>query len=92
MTQFTAPCGRAKCRFLGSDATDGWASRGSYSTDRIQQQAVNEALDSSSNHLVGANQDRLWNCQPKGLGGPEVDYELEFGRLLDRQVARLGAL
>ena len=29
---------------------------------------------------------------PEGFGGLEVDDELELGRLLDRQVAGLGAL
>jgi hypothetical protein len=28
----------------------------------------------------------------KRFGGPEIDDQLEFGRLLDRKVARLGAL
>src|SRR3970040_2366706 len=42
--------------------------------------------------LVGAKQQRLRNGQAQGLGGLEVDDELELGRLLDREIGRLGAL
>ena len=40
-------------------------------------------------HLVGAQQERLWYRQPERLGGREIDDKIEFGRLLDRNIARL---
>jgi hypothetical protein len=46
---------------------------------------------SSFNHLVGAQQERLRNGQAECLGGREIDDEIEFGGLLDRKIARLGA-
>jgi hypothetical protein len=42
----------------------------------------------SPDHLVGAEQDRLWNGQSEILGGSQVNHEFEFCRLLDRQVER----
>jgi len=41
------------------------------------------------NDLVRAQQERLRDCQPERLGGRQIDDEIEFGRLLDRDVARL---
>src|SRR5262249_22973217 len=40
----------------------------------------------SLDHLVGAEQERLWDGQAKRL---EIDDEIEFARLLDRNVCRL---
>ena len=40
---------------------------------------------------AGARTER-WDRQPEGLGRPEVDDQLELGRLLDGQLAGLGAL
>src|SRR5262245_23131892 len=37
-------------------------------------------------------QERLWDSEAERLGGFEVDDEFEFGRQLNRQLARLGAL
>jgi len=42
-------------------------------------------------HLVGAQQERFGDRQPERLGGIEVDHQLKLGRLLDRQIGRLGA-
>src|SRR5690242_9654423 len=42
--------------------------------------------------LVGAKQERIGHLESDGFGGLEVDAQIELGRLLDRQVARLGAL
>src|SRR2546426_5935208 len=42
-------------------------------------------------HLVRPEQDRLRDREAERLGGLEVDHELELCRLLDRQVAGLGA-
>jgi hypothetical protein len=40
-------------------------------------------------HLVGAQQKRFRDCQPKRLRGLEIDDEIEFGRLLDWNIAWL---
>ena len=44
------------------------------------------------NHLVRAQQKQLRDGEPQCLGGLEVDNELELTRVLDGQIARLGAL
>jgi hypothetical protein len=41
-------------------------------------------------HLVGAGEERRWNGEAEGLGGLEVDRQLEFGWLLHWQIGRLG--
>src|SRR5437764_7204456 len=41
-------------------------------------------------HLVGAREQRLRNRQSERLRGLEVDRQLEFGRLLNRQIGRVG--
>lgn len=40
-------------------------------------------------NLVGALQKRLWNRQPDRLGGCGIEDEIEFRRLLDRDIAGL---
>src|SRR5262249_11552485 len=45
----------------------------------------------SFDHLVGAQQDRLWYGKTERLGGLEVYDHLEFCRKLHRQIARLRA-
>jgi hypothetical protein len=49
---------------------------------------------SLSDHLIGigAQQNRFGDRDAEFLCGFEVDYEIELRRLLDRQVAWLGAL
>ena len=42
--------------------------------------------------LVGEQEDRSWDGQAELAGGLQVDDEVELDRLLDRQVAGLGAL
>src|SRR5262249_50064511 len=46
----------------------------------------------SFNHLVGDCEEPSWQAEAECLGGVEIDHELEFGRLHDRQVRRLRAL
>ena len=46
----------------------------------------------SLDYLIRPLQERRWNREAEGLGRLEVDDELEFLGLLDREVARLGAL
>ena len=38
------------------------------------------------NNLVGAGEQRLRHGEPEGLGGLEVDGEIEFGRILNWQI------
>src|SRR4029450_7369295 len=42
-------------------------------------------------HFVGAQQDRLRDSQDKRFGHLEVDHHLELRRLLDGEIAGLGA-
>src|SRR5215472_5951875 len=46
----------------------------------------------SFDHLVGAGDERGWYGEAKHLGGSEVDYHFELGRLLNWKIGRLGAL
>src|SRR4249919_1159902 len=43
-------------------------------------------------HLVGAAGERLWHGDSERVGCLEVDYQLELGGLLDRNVGWLGTL
>jgi hypothetical protein len=48
---------------------------------------MNRRLD----HLVGKRQELVRHVEAQRLGGPEVDHQLELGRLQDRQVGWLRA-
>src|SRR5262245_11281398 len=39
-------------------------------------------------HLVSAGEHARWNVEAERLGGHQIDDEVEFGRLLDRNVGR----
>ena len=43
--------------------------------------------DSSSDDLICAHQQRLWNLDPERPCGWQIDCQLEFGRLLDRHLS-----
>jgi hypothetical protein len=55
---------------------------------RLQQSAP----AASFNDLVGAGEDRRRNREAECSGSLEIDHQFEFGRLLDRQIGRLGAV
>jgi len=46
----------------------------------------------SLDHIIGAQVERGRECYSKRFGSPKVDHQLEFGRLLDRQVGWFFAL
>src|SRR5215470_310602 len=46
-------------------------------------------LAHSFDHLVGEREELVRNFQSKRLRRPEIDHELEFRRLHDRQIGRL---
>ena len=50
------------------------------------------AGDPSLDQVIGPLQERRRDRQAEGLGGLEVDHQLELGGLFDRQVTRLGTL
>ena len=41
--------------------------------------------------LVSADEQRLWHCLPKRFRGLQIDHQIEFRRLLDRQIGWAGA-
>src|SRR5579859_4138320 len=43
----------------------------------------------SLDHLVGSDEERWWDREAQRLCGGKVQYQFEFGRLLDRKVTRL---
>src|SRR5437868_2588701 len=56
---------------------------------RVQRLVVGAA---SPYHLIGTHQDRFGDRDAERFGGLEVDDQLELGRLLYGEVARLCAL
>ena len=44
---------------------------------------------SLSDHLIRPEEEHRGEREAKGLGGLEVDHQLKFGGLLDRQIPRL---
>jgi hypothetical protein len=46
----------------------------------------------SLDHFAGRREEGLRRGEAKGLHGPEIDDELELGRLLNRKIGRLCSL
>jgi len=43
-------------------------------------------MDCLLNHLVRAQQQRLWNSDSERLCGFQVDHQVEFSRLVDGEI------
>jgi hypothetical protein len=56
----------------------------------LRQYHHHPTRNQSFDNLVGAGEDRLRHGKAERLGGPEIDDQLEFGRLRDRQISGLG--
>ena len=56
----------------------------------MQKVTLVQGWIASLDHLIGAGEQRRRHAQADRLGGLEIDRELEFGGLHDRQVGRLG--
>src|SRR5262249_5129216 len=74
-----------KC--LGTSFPDTFSARSAHLTG-LKMRRITRAA-SSFDHLVGAQQERFGDCQPERLGCCKINNEIELGRLLDRNFARL---
>src|SRR4029450_11172231 len=72
-------------------ATMGSALRSFARQGHLVGRVIGRPRRTSLNHLVGAGQQSRRHLDAERLSSPEVDGKLEFGRLLNRQVSRLGA-
>ena len=73
--------------WVGSDRLATVAKRPTAAIARSRKQTLPWLLD----HLVCAQEQRLWNREAKRFGSFEIDHELESGGLLDRQIGGVGA-
>src|SRR5215467_14297256 len=60
-----------------------------HSLRKICRRAMGEAGGESFDHLVGAAEQRGWNREAERFRGGQVHDQIEFGRLLNRDVTRL---
>jgi hypothetical protein len=60
-------------------------------SQQVTRSANRDSYSRSLDHLVSAKEDRSWHRNADRSRGLEIDDELEFGDLLDRQVGGLGA-
>src|SRR6266516_2972751 len=81
---------RVSCRDAGNTLLCSLVNPTGPSTTRWQFSADNH-LNRSFDHFVGAREHGRRHLDAERLSSPEVDGKLEFGRLLNRQVSRLGA-
>src|SRR5215813_15656118 len=56
---------------------------------KICRRAMEEEGGASFDHLVGEGEQHRRNRQAERLGDLQIDDEIEFSRLLDRQIGRL---
>jgi len=55
----------------------------------VSKVPLSEVKWTSFDHLVGAGKQRGWDCETERFGGPQIDHEIKFGRLLNWDVGRL---
>jgi hypothetical protein len=55
------------------------------------QRSTRETMPGLLDHFVGTHEKRFRDRESERLRGGEVDYQFEFGGLLNRDVGRLGA-
>jgi len=56
----------------------------------LAAQSTNQKrLSRSFDHLVGAGEEGRWDGEAERLGGREVNNEIEFGGLFDRNISWL---
>src|SRR5437868_14102948 len=84
-----SPCS-TRWRAARSHALSPAAPRLGLATGPLRRRA-REGGGASLDDLVGAGEERLGHGQAERLGGLQVDDQLEFGWLLDRQIGRLRA-
>jgi hypothetical protein len=58
----------------------------------VRAHACYRAAPALLDHLVGLGEHALRNIKPEQLRGPEIDHQLEAGRLHNRELGRLFAL
>src|SRR5207302_9257716 len=90
--QQMAQTSRARyCRENQSPASPS-AARGTRVAQSSRRPAEVSTRAASFDDLVRADEDRWRHSEAECLGGLEIDDQLERGRLLDRQIGRLGAV